>query len=281
MDKKNLQHPTFVCIGAQKAGTTWLYDNLRQHPEVWLPPVKELHFFNTVCPHQQLLGVETYNHIIISKIWRNFIAHPSLTNIRWLKQFYLEQKSTQWYQDLFAKVPTGKCSGDMTPGYTTLDERGVAFARQVLTDSCKVFVILRNPVERLWSSLKMNYRWKGENVQKEELTTLLDEMRIPSNYLRTDYVRIIKLWQSYFPNFRVFLFDDLVKDPLNFLFEIEEYLGIKQFSSADTLMKKSNADKKNITLPPEIKKELMVEYAGELDKLETLLPGIKARWFGQ
>lgn len=38
--------PNFLIIGAQKAGTTWLYKKLRRHPEVYMPRVKELHFFN-------------------------------------------------------------------------------------------------------------------------------------------------------------------------------------------------------------------------------------------
>ena len=38
--------PSFLCIGAQKAGTTWLHAQLRSHPKVWLPPIKELHYFD-------------------------------------------------------------------------------------------------------------------------------------------------------------------------------------------------------------------------------------------
>ena len=37
--------PHFLCIGAQKAGTTWLYHNLRSHPAVWMPPLKEIFYF--------------------------------------------------------------------------------------------------------------------------------------------------------------------------------------------------------------------------------------------
>jgi len=37
--------PTFLIIGAAKAGTTTLYDLLRQHPQVYLPDVKEPAFF--------------------------------------------------------------------------------------------------------------------------------------------------------------------------------------------------------------------------------------------
>jgi hypothetical protein len=38
--------PDFLGIGAQKAGTTWLHECLRCHPELYLPPQKELHYFD-------------------------------------------------------------------------------------------------------------------------------------------------------------------------------------------------------------------------------------------
>ena len=38
--------PDFLGIGAQKAGTTWLHENLRRHPELFLPEEKELHYFD-------------------------------------------------------------------------------------------------------------------------------------------------------------------------------------------------------------------------------------------
>jgi hypothetical protein len=37
--------PNFFVIGAQKAGTTSLYYYLDQHPEVYMSPRKEPHFF--------------------------------------------------------------------------------------------------------------------------------------------------------------------------------------------------------------------------------------------
>lgn len=42
----NQRFPDFIGIGAQKAGTTWLYKNLKQHPNIWLPEIKELHYFD-------------------------------------------------------------------------------------------------------------------------------------------------------------------------------------------------------------------------------------------
>ncbi len=38
--------PDFLCVGAQKAGTSWLYQQLEPHPDFWMPPVKELHYFD-------------------------------------------------------------------------------------------------------------------------------------------------------------------------------------------------------------------------------------------
>ena len=38
--------PDFLGIGAQKAGTTWLWENLRRHPEIFVPEKKELHYFD-------------------------------------------------------------------------------------------------------------------------------------------------------------------------------------------------------------------------------------------
>ena len=38
--------PNFLVIGAQRAGTTWLYECLREHPEIFLPETKELHYFD-------------------------------------------------------------------------------------------------------------------------------------------------------------------------------------------------------------------------------------------
>ena len=42
----NVKLPDFLGIGAQKAGTTYLYSLLSEHPQVFLSSPKELHFFS-------------------------------------------------------------------------------------------------------------------------------------------------------------------------------------------------------------------------------------------
>ncbi len=38
--------PNFLIIGAPRAGTTWIQKNIKDHPDIFMPAEKELHFFN-------------------------------------------------------------------------------------------------------------------------------------------------------------------------------------------------------------------------------------------
>ena len=50
--------PGALCIGAQKAGTSWLAQMLGQHPQIWIPPFKEVQFFNHrfIPEHRKWIG---------------------------------------------------------------------------------------------------------------------------------------------------------------------------------------------------------------------------------
>ena len=51
MSNRDIRKPDFLLIGAQKSGTSWLWDKLDQHPGTDLPDLKEIHYFG---------GVENY-----------------------------------------------------------------------------------------------------------------------------------------------------------------------------------------------------------------------------
>jgi hypothetical protein len=50
--------PNFLCVGAQKAGTTTIHSLLQQNSRIFLPTKKEIHFFDVDCNYN--LGVEFY-----------------------------------------------------------------------------------------------------------------------------------------------------------------------------------------------------------------------------
>jgi len=43
---KTLSLPDFLCAGFRKTGTTWLFENLHRHPDIYLPPYKNVRYFS-------------------------------------------------------------------------------------------------------------------------------------------------------------------------------------------------------------------------------------------
>ena len=274
--------PDFMCIGAEKAGTTWLYDNIRHHPEVWLPPplYKELHYFDSHTPNKQLLHIGCPGHGGLLKRYSPLLISPKLETFRWLWRFnHHGNNSMHWYRSLFTKE--GKLCGDITPLYSTLDDRGVKYAKMTVGDECKVFIILRDPVSQAWSSIKMLYRYRNIDIRQENECEIISELTKPFMALKTDYPRILKTWASNFQenNFKVFFFDDLIRDKSAFLRDVCFFIGIQDIDwSSPRLNKKSNDDKEKIAIPPGLNKALSKLYLPDLEKLSGMIGSHSNTW---
>ena len=46
LNAERLTLPDFLCVGFRKTGTTWLYENLYLHPDIYLPPYKNVRYFS-------------------------------------------------------------------------------------------------------------------------------------------------------------------------------------------------------------------------------------------
>lgn len=274
--------PDFLCIGAEKAGTTWLYDNIRHHPDIWLPPkpFKELHFFNDRTPHRDLLYIGKFSHATFLTKCASLIQNPSLETLRWLWRFSFHRNdSTHWYKSLF--INPEKICGDITPLYCSMDERGVEYTREVVGEKCKVILILRNPIERAWSSVKMLYRYRNKDIKKCNTDEIIEELKLPFMALKSDYSRMIRLWKAQFKEdmFKVFFFDDLVNDNEAFLLNVCQFIDVDmnewQPSNPD---KATNRDKAEIAIPNDINIELSTYFLDELETLSSLLGGHATTW---
>ena len=81
--------PTFLIIGAMKAGTSSLYYYLRQHPQVFMPATKELNFFVEEMAWSR--GVEWYESmfspaadkdaVAVGEASPSYTMHPALTGV--------------------------------------------------------------------------------------------------------------------------------------------------------------------------------------------------------
>jgi hypothetical protein len=149
----------------------------------------------------------------------------------------------------------------------------------VLHDDVRVFLVIRNPIERTWSAIRMMHRWKGVDISETRPDAILAAFRRPSQRLRTDYSRMIRAWTHEFGDrFRVFLYDDLIDDPAGFLEEVAHFIGLPGDLRHDRLGERSNAAPERLPIPPKLAAGLEEEFRGSIEELDTLVPGVAARW---
>ena len=112
--------PDFLGIGAQKAGSTWLHTNLKAHPGIWLPPVKEIHYFNHSYRFPMislLFGVSVLSRKVRRRLKRILFGKNVADRkykIHWLISYLLYPRSLSWYESLF-RPSEGQLAGALTP----------------------------------------------------------------------------------------------------------------------------------------------------------------------
>jgi hypothetical protein len=206
--------PDFLCIGAHKAGTTWLYQQLKSHPDFWMPPVKELHYFDQ-----------------LSRVTR--ATDPPCRDDR--DRRFLEQLrrlsaeagiNLEHYGQLF-EPKAALLSGDVSPNYSTLPDEVI---RRIIRyfPNLKVIFLARDPVERFWSHLSMEVHY--HQIEPFDATNVDEVERNLSRrgmLLRSYPSVVVAQWKRYVDaeRFRVFFFDDLQNNPAELRRSILHFLG--------------------------------------------------------
>lgn len=147
---------SFLGIGAQKAGTTWLYAQLNKHPRIGFPRGKEIHFWDRLDDPGRI---------------------PA----------YLA-----WFDD------PRLCQGEITPAYALLPVEVIARIRRVAPD-LRLLYLLRNPVERAWSSALMALGRAEMTFDEASDRWFIDHFRSSGSLRRGDYASCIRNWRRVFP----------------------------------------------------------------------------------
>ena len=143
--------PKLVCIGAQKAGTSWLFEVLSDRPDIWAPPFKELHFFDHKFIEEcnKWAGWHIRKEIKIArKKHLDQSIYPDEKFLDYLDSI-LEPPmfNGNWYKKIFSRAPSSSICIDVTPEYSCLPEEGVRFVAKFLKET-KFIYIIRNPLDR-------------------------------------------------------------------------------------------------------------------------------------
>lgn len=241
-------YPRFLCIGAQKAGTSWLFDNLRQHPQIWLPPVKEVHYFDhrRTSLRQRLFGRTALLRSARAHLWRRLQALPrggSWADAAWAARYCLLPRGDRWYRGLFPDAP-GIVAGDISPGYASLRGEQVEQVRRLIPQA-RIIYLLRNPVDRAWSHAYRHFRKArfggigGVGDAEIRRHFALDRER-HGNYLAT-----LAEWEGRFGSDRMFVgfFEDLSTHPQALLRRILRFLEV---DDSDARIPPTVAEPRNI-----------------------------------
>ena len=163
--------PTLLyVIGAAKAGTSWLYRYLRNHPDCHLRSIKELHFFDRIAegwvdPSRNRLTAELSGleeKFVGAKAERLIELGTEIADINaWLDVLRHDGDRTAAYLDYLKRGLDGeKLIGEVTPSYALLSAATFDQMAGIAPDVRFIF-IMRDPVERLWSHVRMEVRRKS------------------------------------------------------------------------------------------------------------------------
>jgi len=212
--------PTFLIVGAQKAGTSSLYNYLKQHYEVFMPErLKEPKFF--VAPifkkinHNQPLYVKVINHSIFK--WKDYLK-------------------------LFENVQKEKAIGESTTAYLYYYKIAIKLMKKYLED-IKIIISLRNPIDRAFSAYLHLRRNNGENLSFEEALQKENARKelnwIPLYYFTSVgfYYNQVKAYLDKFDQVKICLFDDLKKDPLGLIKDMYKFLEVDPSFTPDMSIK--------------------------------------------
>lgn len=224
--------PDFLCIGAQKSGTTWLHHNLAQHPLVWLPPTKAIHYFDwpPTSLQDRLIGQkgrmrEARAHLR-KTIGRALCGRSETDELSWALRFCLSPRSDQWYESLFRR-PQGIIAGETCPSYALLPAEEI---RRVhgLMPRAKIIYLIRHPVERAWSAAVMHFNDKRRGGVDDNKTGEIEAwLNRPRTVQRCHYLTTISNWEAVFGrNFMVGFYDELRTDPAQFLRKVQIFLEL-------------------------------------------------------
>lgn len=244
------KNPDFVIIGAQKSGTTSLFDYLSLHPQIVPPAKKEINY---------------YSHAY-RKPYFWYKAHfPLNTDKRFLtgeaSPYYLDHPCTP--ERIFKRSPGIKV---------------VAILRNPID---RAYSHYQHCVRRNMESLSFAEAILSENrrIEGEEEKLLLENNYNSFSYTyfgyanRGLYGKHLKKWQKFFKkeNIHIIIFEDLIKNPPEVLSSLCDFLGIENIDSLNKKFPLHNIGGYSREIPKDISSYLEEKFREDNIELSNML----------
>jgi hypothetical protein len=153
-----------LCVGATKAGTTWLHDQLATHPECHLRTIKEYHYFSTNADAQwEKMIADTRSEMAqLSAMAPADVTDFDRQRLRdlasWLPMITPRKIDAAAFANYLVQGaqderPSARLVGDFTPAYSVISGKLLEPAASL--PRLKVLYLIRDPLARLWSHVRM------------------------------------------------------------------------------------------------------------------------------
>ena len=241
--------PDFLIIGAQKSGTTWLWNEMRQHPDIFMPDRKELHYFSND-------GQIKFN----------------------------DANSMDWYQSHFKCSKQAMRIGEATPSYLNRPCSAENIYKTI--PNVKLIVILRQPANRAYSQWRMLRKKMVVPLNYSFLESFYCDLpKQVGMKKRGFYAQQLKIYYKVFNKDKILIlfYDDLIKDYKGFLKQVYSFLNItsdflsataheflKPFHHFEDIVPKK--------IPLKDKQEVTSYYRQSIGELELLLNMNLSHW---
>jgi GT2 family glycosyltransferase len=248
IQNKPVNLPNFFIVGAAKAGTSSIGEYLSRHPEIYISPIKEPHFFSEDIRMADFRP--DYRERATLDVPAYLLNHP-LPNKHIA---YIEDQSQ--YLELFREVEKEQAIGELSTGY--LYSNSAAENLFKFKPDAKIVMVLRQPVERAYSHYLMNLRdlWDHDSgfINALERDFTASEKGWGRSHLYVElglYFEQVSRYLKCFPGnqVKIVLYEDFKNDPVGFIKELCEFLGV----SSSALIAKDMEERKNIATLPRFK----------------------------
>lgn len=161
--------PTFLFgVGATKAGTSWLWRYLADHPNCHFRAIKELHYFDTVALNRFDGALRRARADLVGQT-RQVVGEAASANPAQARRRVQKLRDIQeWIAVLERRAPdlaayrsyltndrgNRRVVGDVTPAYALLSVDRLR-AMAALAGDVRFVYVMRDPVARLWSHVRM------------------------------------------------------------------------------------------------------------------------------
>jgi len=203
----------FIGLGCTRSGTTWVLENMMEHPEVCVPKQRELCYFGK----NPMLG---------------FISN-------W-------DRSREWLEKAFSHCIPGQKKGELNTLYLS-DESSPALIQERAKDA-KLIVIFRNPTDRLLSLYHMIDRISGVGQNFEQFIEDRQDV-VSEGFYSIHLSKFLEVFSI--DQFHFILFDDIRSAPKNVMRDLFEFLEIdKDFVPAKLAERINVGGRKSSRLMP-------------------------------